>query len=45
METLQIKPSKKVGEILEKLFNQVVEKELDNERESLLEKLKEFKGN
>lgn len=44
MEKLELKPSKKVGEILEKLFNMVVEKEIANDREVLLEKLVEFRG-
>jgi tRNA nucleotidyltransferase/poly(A) polymerase len=39
MEKLNIKPSPKVGEILEKIFNEVVENNVPNERESLLELL------
>ncbi|EKE04841.1 MAG: hypothetical protein ACD_19C00429G0001 [uncultured bacterium] len=39
MEKLNLKPGPKVGEILEKLFNEVVENKLPNERESLLESL------
>lgn len=40
METLGIKPGPKVGEILEKIFNEVVEKKVENEREELLKKIK-----
>jgi tRNA nucleotidyltransferase/poly(A) polymerase len=39
MEKLNIKPGPKVGEILEKLFNDVVENKTQNERESLLKSL------
>lgn len=39
MEKLSIKPGPKVGEILEKLFNKVVENKVPNERESLLKSL------
>ncbi len=39
MEKLNTKPSPKVGEILEKIFNEVVENNVPNERESLLELL------
>lgn len=35
MEKLNIKAGPKVGEVLEKLFNEVVEKKIKNERESL----------
>lgn len=42
MEILKIKPSRKVGEILDKLFAQVEEKPELNVREVLLEKIKEF---
>lgn len=40
MRELGIKPGPKVGEILKKLFEDVVEKRVENEREALLEKLK-----
>ena len=40
MKTLGIKPGPKIGEILEKLFNEVVEKKVENEKEALLSKLK-----
>ena len=40
MEKLNIKPSPKVGEILEKLFNEVVENKVPNEREVLLKNIK-----
>ena len=39
MQTLSIKPGPKVGEILNELFNEVVEGNIKNEREELLEKL------
>ena len=39
MKTLNLKPSKQVGDILEKLFNEVVEKRLKNDRETLLSEL------
>lgn len=42
MEILKIKPSRKVGEVLEKLFAEVEEDPKLNEREILLEKIKEF---
>jgi tRNA nucleotidyltransferase/poly(A) polymerase len=42
MERLDLKPGKKVGEILEKLFNMVVEKEIENDRETLLSELKKL---
>ncbi|MCX6726485.1 MAG: HD domain-containing protein [Candidatus Shapirobacteria bacterium] len=42
MEILKIKPSRKVGEILEKLFAQVEEDPKLNEREVLLEKLRKM---
>ena len=45
MEVLNIKSGPKVGEILEKLFNEVTENNLPNEREELLKKLEEFRGN
>lgn len=41
MEKLNIPAGPKVGEILEKLFNEVVENGVPNEREILIEKLKE----
>jgi len=42
MKELGIKPSPKVGEILNKLFEDVVEKRVDNEKEALLEKLRQI---
>jgi len=42
MKTLNLKPGPRVGEILEKLFEKVVVKEIPNEKEKLLEKLKTF---
>ena len=44
MKELNLKPGPKVGEILEKLFNEVLEKKIPNERKTLLNKLKEIKN-
>lgn len=43
MTKLGIKPGPKVGEILNKLFEEVVEKKLENEKRALLGRLKELK--
>jgi tRNA nucleotidyltransferase (CCA-adding enzyme) len=43
MKVLEIKPGKKVGEILNKIFSEVEEKPELNERETLLKKIKKFK--
>lgn len=43
MKTLGIKPGPKVGEILETLFDEVVEKKIANEKEALISRLKELK--
>lgn len=40
MKELKLKPGPKVGEILEKLFNEVVEKKVENKKEELLKKIK-----
>jgi putative nucleotidyltransferase with HDIG domain len=42
MERLGIKPGPKVGDILEKLFDEVVEKKVPNEKDALMEKLMSF---
>lgn len=42
METLNLNPSPKVGEILLNLYEEVVEKKLPNEKEALLTRLKEI---
>jgi tRNA nucleotidyltransferase/poly(A) polymerase len=39
MKILNIKPSKQVGDILDALFEKVVNKEIENEREVLLKSL------
>ena len=44
MEILKIKPSRKVGEVLDKLFAEVEEKPELNVREILLEKIKDLKS-
>ncbi len=41
MKVLKIKSGPKVGEVLEKIFNEVVEKKLPNEKEILLQKISE----
>lgn len=43
MEILKIHPGPKVGEILNNLFNEVVENKLENKREVLLDELKSIK--
>jgi len=43
MEILEIKPGKRVGEVLETIFNEVEENPNLNQREILLEKIKKFK--
>jgi len=43
MEIMEIPPGPKVGEILQKLFDEVVEKKMDNERSDLLKRLNELK--
>ncbi len=42
MKLLKLKPGPKVGEILKKLFDQVVEGKLKNEREGLLKEISNF---
>lgn len=42
MTTLKLKPGPKIGEILTKLFNQVVEGKLKNERKILLQQINEM---
>ena len=42
MKILKIKPGRKVGEVLEKLFTEVDKKPELNEREVLLKKIKKF---
>ena len=44
MEILKLEPGPKVGEVLQNLFDEVVEKQLPNEKEALIEKLKLIKG-
>jgi len=44
MKTLNIKPGPKVGEILEDLFKQVVEKKLPNDEKALVDRVKKYKG-
>ncbi len=42
MEILQIKPGPKVGELLHKLFAELVDKKTSNEKEELISRLKEI---
>jgi putative nucleotidyltransferase with HDIG domain len=42
MKELNLKPGPRVGEILEKLFDDVVEKRIDNTKEDLLKALRKF---
>lgn len=42
MKILNIPPGPKVGEVLNKLFEEVVEKKIENERETLLKRIKEI---
>jgi len=42
MKELKLPPGPKVGQILEKLFEEVVEKKIPNERKELLTKLKDI---
>ena len=42
MRTLNLKPGPKVGEVLERLYNEVVEKKIANKRKALLTRLKKF---
>ena len=39
MEILKLKPGPKVGEVLQKLFDQVVEEKIKNERQILLDQV------
>jgi putative nucleotidyltransferase with HDIG domain len=43
MKIMKIKPGPKVGQVLRKIFDEVVEGKLKNEREALLKKIEEFK--
>lgn len=42
MKELNMKPGPEVGKILENLFEEVVEKQVENEKETLLKKIKEI---
>jgi tRNA nucleotidyltransferase (CCA-adding enzyme) len=42
MKILKIKPGPKVGEMLNKLFEEIVEKKLKNEKETLIDRLEEI---
>jgi tRNA nucleotidyltransferase/poly(A) polymerase len=45
MKELNLKPGPRIGEILDVLFEEVVEKKIPNEKEVLMERLPEFKEN
>lgn len=45
MKNLSLKPGPEVGEILEKLFEEIVEKKIPNEKKTLLERLNSFNNN
>ena len=45
MQIMNIKPGPEVGEILEKLYNEVVEKKIENDNDSLLKELENIKKN
>jgi tRNA nucleotidyltransferase/poly(A) polymerase len=42
MKKLNLKPGPKVGEILQKLYDEVVEKKLENNKKTLLARLKDL---
>ncbi|MFO0703254.1 MAG: CCA tRNA nucleotidyltransferase [Patescibacteria group bacterium] len=44
MQTLAIKPSRQVGDILDKLFEKVINKEIANERDVLIAEIKNLKS-
>src|SRR3989338_8929704 len=44
MKTLRLRPGPKVGEILNNLFEKVVEKKIENSRDTLLKRIKELKS-
>jgi tRNA nucleotidyltransferase/poly(A) polymerase len=44
MKTLNIKPSPQVGDVLNKLFEKVVNKEIENDREKLIHELAKMKS-
>ncbi|MCX7996300.1 MAG: CCA tRNA nucleotidyltransferase [Patescibacteria group bacterium] len=44
MEIFSLRPSRKIGEILDKIFTEVIEAGLPNDRETLLKRLREVKA-
>jgi putative nucleotidyltransferase with HDIG domain len=44
MKALKLKPGPKVGEVLNMLFEEVVEKKIPNEKDALLERIEEFRS-
>lgn len=44
MKILSIKPGPKVGQVLKTIFNEVVEKKIENKREILLKRIEQFKN-
>jgi putative nucleotidyltransferase with HDIG domain len=45
MKTLGIKPSPEVGDVLEKLYEEVADKKIENKKDSLMKRLKEMSKN
>jgi hypothetical protein len=43
MKILEISPGPRVGEALQKIFDEVVEKKLDNEKEILIQRLRQLR--
>ncbi|MDO8610286.1 MAG: hypothetical protein Q7R95_07085, partial [bacterium] len=44
MKILNIKPGKQIGEILNNLFNHVIEEKIKNDKESLLHEIEKLKN-
>ncbi len=44
MKELDLKPSPKIGQILDQLFQEVVDKKVENTKETLIEKLQSYKN-
>jgi putative nucleotidyltransferase with HDIG domain len=44
MKVLKLKPGPKVGEILNTLFEEVIEKKIPNEKDALIERIEEFRS-
>lgn len=44
MNILKLKPGKRIGEILKNLFDKVVDKQLENDRNNLLEEIDKLRN-